>query len=334
MVYPLLLLGLLVASLDTTVAQIGVCYGMHGDNLPPKPEVIALYKQYGITRMRLYEPDTDALEALRGSNIGLMLGVPDGELERLASNQAEATAWVQNNVIKYSDVSFRYIVVGNEIRPEYPPFKFIIPAIQNIHNAIVAAGLSNQIKVSHAIDLGALASSYPPSASSFRQDFQPMIGPLFTFLKESQSPLLVNAYTYFAYAANEKNPTNLDYSLLRSNKVVVSDPPFSYTNLFDATMDAVYTALEKAGAPSLEVVVSETGWPSAAGADTTLENEQTYNQNLINHVKAAGTPKRPGKPIEVYLFAMFDENLKEPEVEKHWGLFSPNKEPKFQITFN
>ncbi|XP_044474442.1 glucan endo-1,3-beta-glucosidase, basic isoform-like [Mangifera indica] len=325
---------MVLASLDTTVAQIGVCYGLLGDNLPPKAEVIALYQQKGITRMRLYNPDADALEALRGSNIGLMLGVPNGDLERLASNQAEATAWVQNNIIKYRDVSFRYIAAGNEIQPADPPFKFIVPAIQNIHNAIVAAGLANQIKVSTAIDLRPLAASYPPSAASFRQEFQPTLDPLFTFLKQNQSPLLVNVYTFYAYAGMPKNPTNLDYALLRSNEVIVSDPPFSYTNLFDATLDAVYAALEKAGAPSIEVVVSETGWPSAAGGpDTTLENEQTYNQNLINHVKA-GTPKRPEKPIEAYLFAMFDENQKEPEMEKHWGLFSPNKEPKFQITFN
>ncbi|KAK9181065.1 hypothetical protein WN944_024202 [Citrus x changshan-huyou] len=40
----MLLLGLLMATLHTRSAEIGVCYGMVGDNLPSKPDVIATNK--------------------------------------------------------------------------------------------------------------------------------------------------------------------------------------------------------------------------------------------------------------------------------------------------
>ncbi|KAK7837923.1 glucan endo-1 [Quercus suber] len=76
------------------IQTIGVCYGTLGNNLPSPVEVINIYKQYNIGRMRLYDPNKDALQALRGTNIELMLGIPDKELKRIASSQDYANTWI------------------------------------------------------------------------------------------------------------------------------------------------------------------------------------------------------------------------------------------------
>ncbi|GJN16766.1 hypothetical protein PR202_gb03787 [Eleusine coracana subsp. coracana] len=57
------------------VESIGVCNGMIGNDLPSPQDVVQLYRSKGISNMRIYAPHSDVMEALRGSGIGLILGV-------------------------------------------------------------------------------------------------------------------------------------------------------------------------------------------------------------------------------------------------------------------
>ncbi|XP_027942151.1 glucan endo-1,3-beta-glucosidase, basic isoform-like [Vigna unguiculata] len=331
----MLLLQLLTINLHSADAQVGVCYGTLGDNLPPANEVVSLYQSNGITRMRIFDPNHDILNALRNSNIELILGVPNVDLQSLAASADNAIQWVQNNVLSYFPfVKIKYVAVGNEVNPaggssEFAPY--VLRAIQNIYETIKAQGLQDQIKVTTAIDTTILGKSYPPSQGSFRDDVRSYIDPIIGYLVFANAPLLVNVYPYFSYS-NNPNDISLPYALFTSPSVVVSDGQYGYQNLFDAILDSVHAAIDSIGIGSVEVVVSESGWPSDGGFAATYDNANTYLDNLVRRAKTS-SPRRPSKPTEIYLFAMFDENQKNPDIEKHFGLFSPSKEKKYPFGF-
>lgn len=132
--------------------------------------------------MRLYDPYPPALEALSGSNIELVLDVPKENLESFAYDASAANDWVQSNIISYfSNIKFKYIVVGNEVIPG-DLAQYVLPAMQNIHNALTSAGLQDHIKVSTSVSTAVLGTSYPPSAGLFSSAVMSNLGPIIQFL--------------------------------------------------------------------------------------------------------------------------------------------------------
>ncbi|KAK8618581.1 hypothetical protein V6N13_132568 [Hibiscus sabdariffa] len=58
----------------------------------------------------------------------------------------------------------------------------------------------------------------------------------------------------------------------------------------------------------------------------TPANAAVYNRNLLRRqMKKEGTPLRPNTRLEVYLFALFNEDMKPgPTSERNYGLFEPD----------
>uniref|UniRef100_A0A0E0D3L6 Glucan endo-1,3-beta-D-glucosidase n=1 Tax=Oryza meridionalis TaxID=40149 RepID=A0A0E0D3L6_9ORYZ len=192
-VYVLAILTLLVgllASIQTVQSAIGVCYGTHGDNLPAPGDVVQLYQSNHIDAMRIYLPNDTILHALRGTRIAVVLDAPD--VRSLASDDdintssSAAQAWVQANGQQYY---IKYIAVGNEVKGGDKPK--ILPAMNNIRDALSAAGLGGHIRVSTAVEMSAFACSPLPSGSAFADPS--IMGPIVKFLASNGSPLLANA---------------------------------------------------------------------------------------------------------------------------------------------
>ncbi|XP_058111325.1 glucan endo-1,3-beta-glucosidase-like [Magnolia sinica] len=312
-------------------SHVGVCYGMLGNNLPEPSNVVALYHKHQISKMRLYDPNPEALQALQNTGIELIVGVHNQDLQSIASSISIAYIWVQQNIQRFwPAVSFRYIAVGNEVIPGHLA-QFALPAVKNIHNVLKSIGLDGQIKVSTSVSTSIMGTSYPPSAGTFSDSSCAYMGPIAQFLAITGGPLLANVHPYFSYVSDPWD-IKLDYAIFQSKTFIVLDGPYYYMNLFDAIVDALYAALEKADAPQVPIVVSESGWPSDGGSAANISIAETYVNGLIDHVASnQGTPRRWAWPIEAYVFAMFNENLKPAGVEQHWGLFYPDEQPVLHV---
>lgn len=313
------------------VASFGINYGQIGNNLPQPEKVLDLLSSLKITKTKIYDTNPQILTAFANSGIELIVTVENDKLSDLTDPQ-QALQWVSSRIKPYFPATkITGIAVGNEIftGDDMTLMSYLVPAMISIHGALVQLGLESYIQVSTPNSLAVLAESYPPSAGSFQGELTGVMSQFLRFLSNTKSPFWINAYPYFAY---KDSPTqiSLDYVLFNPNSGMV-DPytKLHYDNMLYAQVDAVICAIARMGFEGLEVQVTETGWPSKGDVDevgATVENAAIYNRNLLRRqLGNEGTPLRPNMRLEVYLFALFNEDLKPgPTSERNYGLYQPD----------
>ncbi|KAF8410961.1 hypothetical protein HHK36_003498 [Tetracentron sinense] len=320
------------------VATLGINYGQIGDNLPSPEKVLALLSSLKITKTRIYDTNPKVLTAFANSGIDITVTV-ENEMLAVLMDPQQALQWVTTHIKPYFPATkITGISVGNEVftSDNASLMENVVPAMISLHGALSQLGLDSYIKVSTANSLAVLGNSYPPSAGSFSDDIAGVMTQLLQFLSNTRAPFWINAYPYFAY---KDNPTKipLDYVLFNHNSGMV-DPntKLHYDNMLYAQVDAVIFAVSRMGFGGLEVRVSETGWPSKGDIDevgATLENAEVYNKNLLRRQMGnEGTPLRPNQRLEVYLFALFNEDMKPgPASERNYGLYQPDETMVYNV---
>ncbi|KAG6761516.1 hypothetical protein POTOM_034742 [Populus tomentosa] len=110
----------------------------------------------------------------------------------------------------------------------------------------------------------------------------------------------------------------------------------NFDHLGSVKVDAVRSALNAMGFNDIEILVAETGWPYKGDSNEvgpSVENARAYNGNLISRLRSmVGTPLMPGKSVDTYFFALYDEDLKPgPGSERSFGLFKPDLSMTYDI---
>ncbi|KAL6908004.1 hypothetical protein ACP4OV_002174 [Aristida adscensionis] len=341
MLLPLLLLLLLHGAAAAQALPIGVNYGANGDNLPTPAAVAAfLAGSTSIDRVKLFDANPAFLSAFASAapHISLAVSLPNSLLPTLADKSSgldAARGWVRDNLAA-AGANVTLLLAGNEILgPVVDPNLVValLPAMRRLAQALQLEGLPH-VRVTTPHYLGILAPSDGiPSNGSFRAAFaDKVLAPMLRFHRDTGSPLMVNAYPYFSY-----NAQNLNYAVFRPNAGVY-DPAakLNYTSMFDAQMDAVYTAMKRLGYGDVDIAVGEAGWPTQADAGQVgvgVEEARDFNAGMMRVVSGGkGTPLMPGRTFETYIFSLFDENQKPgPEAERHFGIFNTDFTPKYDL---
>lgn len=300
--------------------------------------MLDLLQSLNLTKARIYNTNPEVLRAFANSNIELIVTVENEVLATLMDPQ-QALQWVSTRIRPYFPATrITGIAVGNEIFTgnDITLMASLVPAMVSIHGALVRLGLDQYIQVSTPNSLAVLAESYPPSAGCFSSELNRIMPQFLQFLQSTKAPFWINAYPYFAYK-DDPDRIPLDYVLFNPNPGMI-DPytKLHYDNMLYAQVDAVIFAIARMGFSGLEVRVSETGWPSNGDSDeigATLGNAAIYNGNIMRRqFENEGTPLRPKMRLEIYVFALFNEDMKPgPTSERNYGLFQPDGSMAYNV---
>lgn len=320
------------------MSGIGANWGTQATHPLPHSTVVQMLKDNGFQKVKLFDADSNTLNALSGSGLEVMVGIPNEMLYTLANSVAAAEKWVEKNVsvhVSSNKVDIRYVAVGNEPFLATYNGTFLgttFPALQNIQAALIKAGLGNQVKVTIPLNADVYQTSTSlPSGGDFRPDIHDLMLEIVKFLNDNGGPFTVNIYPFISLYLDSNFP--VDYAFFDGYSSPINDNGKIYDNVFDANHDTLVWALQKNGYASMSIIVGEIGWPTDGDRNANAKYAQRFNQGLMSHI-ASGTPMIP-VAIDAYLFSLIDEDAKSIQpgnFERHWGIFNYDGTPKYNLT--
>uniref|UniRef100_A0A0D6R2P8 glucan endo-1,3-beta-D-glucosidase n=1 Tax=Araucaria cunninghamii TaxID=56994 RepID=A0A0D6R2P8_ARACU len=320
------------------VYGLGINWGTRASHpLPPKI-VVEMLKDNGINKVKLFDAEEHAVKALANTGIEVMLGIPNDQIQLMATSTKAAANWVESNVTEFKldgGVNIRYVAVGNEPFLEAYNGTYInytLPALQNIQNALNKAGLGKDVKATIPLNADVYAGNLP-SLGDFRVEIHDLMIEICQFLSNNDAPFSVNIYPYLSMYGDADFP--VDFAFFDGvSQPVVDNNGNQYTNVFDANLDTLVWALKKAGFANLPIIVGEIGWPTDGEKSANIKYAQRFNQGLMKHITSNQVTPMRAPILETYLFSLIDEDEKSVapgNFERHWGIFEYDGKPKYDL---
>lgn len=99
--FTIFLFSMLISHEHPLVNGLACNWGLQASHPLPPDIVVKLMKDNGFNKVKLFEADPSAMEALGKSGIQVMVGIPNDMLAGIASSVTVAERWVEQNVSRY-----------------------------------------------------------------------------------------------------------------------------------------------------------------------------------------------------------------------------------------
>ncbi|KAH9770477.1 glucan endo-1,3-beta-glucosidase 8 [Citrus sinensis] len=156
----------------------------------PSKTIVQMLKDNGISKVKLFDADQDTMTTLAGSDIEVMVAIPNKEL--LDMNSYDRVKQQGNG--KWNIRHFR-----------------MLTATENIQNAFNDAGVGDSVKASVPLNADVYESpeNNPyPSFGRFRTDILGQTAQIVKFLAKNNVPFAVNIYPFPSPYGNDDFPFN------------------------------------------------------------------------------------------------------------------------------
>lgn len=96
-----MVLVLVVFTMAISGYCVGVNWGTMATHQLPLKKVVKMLKANGFKKLKLFDADEWIMANLMGSDIELMVGIPNSMLDLMGNNPKVADSWVRENVTGY-----------------------------------------------------------------------------------------------------------------------------------------------------------------------------------------------------------------------------------------
>lgn len=83
------------------VSGVGVNWGTMATHQLPPEKVVKMLQENGFDKLKLFDAEEWIMAALIGTDIEVMLAIPNNMLEEMSKNPKVADSWVDENVTSY-----------------------------------------------------------------------------------------------------------------------------------------------------------------------------------------------------------------------------------------
>ncbi|XP_042002035.1 glucan endo-1,3-beta-glucosidase 8-like [Salvia splendens] len=312
-------------------ASIGINWGRESAQRLVPSQVVDLLLQNGIGRARIYSSQKDIMSAFQGSGINLTLSI--NKLSAIKTKEL-AKAWVKKNEFYINRCNVRYVYAGG-----YP---FLTTSSASLSEAVnahrVLQDVLNKRGFGHVkvnfqhLESELIPNVTKPSEFEFSDTIKPYMIQHLQFLRENNDALQLDIIPIFDVVNYNFDPS-FAFPDNASSLVIQDVNGAVYNNVVEWRYDSFLWAVEKLNFSDIPIDISLLGWPTDGFPGANASNAEYFYKHALTWLASnRGTPKRPGRPINVNVHSLADEHkIQSLPFTRHFGIYRSNGQPKYKI---